>query len=139
MFEVCHRENKDAIVIDFFAGSGTTMHAVNLLNKVDAGNRICISVTNNEMGEHEEKDLRKAGYSEEDVEWKNRGIARYINWPRTVCSIEGKDVLGNTLEGNYGVEAETYAKRKIRDIRTVMERKNIRFTLSWKEWHILMD
>ena len=64
------------------------------------------------MGEHEEKDLRKAGYSEEDVEWKNRGIARYINWPRTVCSIEGKDVLGNTLEGNYGVEAETYAKKE---------------------------
>ena len=105
-------KNKDAIVIDFFAGSGTTMHAVNLLNKVDAGNRICISVTNNEMGEHEEKDLRKAGYSEEDVEWKNRGIARYINWPRTVCSIEGKDVLGNTLEGNYGVESETYAKKE---------------------------
>ena len=103
---------KDAIVIDFFAGSGTTMHAVNLLNKIDGGNRICISATNNEMGEDEEKALRKKGYCEDDIEWKNRGIARYINWPRTLCSIEGRDINGNTLEGNYGAEAENYVKKE---------------------------
>lgn len=103
---------KDAIVIDFFAGSGTTMHAVNLLNKIDGGNRICISATNNEMSEDEEKALRKKGYCEDDIEWKNRGIARYINWPRTLCSIEGRDINGNTLEGNYGAEAENYVKKE---------------------------
>ena len=29
------------------------------------------------------------------------GIARYVNWPRTVCSIIGKDTNGKPLKGNY--------------------------------------
>jgi adenine-specific DNA-methyltransferase len=41
-------ENKNAIVLDFFAGSGTTAHAVLELNNEDDGNRQCILVTNNE-------------------------------------------------------------------------------------------
>ena len=35
-------------VLDFFAGSGTTLHAVMQLNKEDGGQRQCILVTNNE-------------------------------------------------------------------------------------------
>ena len=37
--------NKNAIILDFFAGSGTTAHAVAELNKEDGGNRQCILVT----------------------------------------------------------------------------------------------
>ena len=37
----------DSIILDFFAGSGTTLHATMLLNK-DGGKRQCISATNNE-------------------------------------------------------------------------------------------
>lgn len=40
--------NKDAIILDFFAGSGTTGHAVLELNKEDGGNRKFILCTNNE-------------------------------------------------------------------------------------------
>ena len=40
-------EKPAALIIDFFAGSGTTMHAVNLLNAEDGGHRRCIMVTNN--------------------------------------------------------------------------------------------
>lgn len=40
---------KDAIVLDFFAGSGSTGHAVLQLNKEDKGNRQFILCTNNEM------------------------------------------------------------------------------------------
>ena len=36
------------IILDFFAGSGTTAHAVMELNREDGGNRQCILVTNNE-------------------------------------------------------------------------------------------
>lgn len=39
---------KDSYVLDFFAGSGTTGHAVLELNKEDGGNRKFILCTNNE-------------------------------------------------------------------------------------------
>lgn len=40
--------NKDIIILDFFAGSGTTLHATMQLNAEDGGHRQCILVTNNE-------------------------------------------------------------------------------------------
>jgi len=45
--KVCS-SNKNAKVLDFFAGSGTTLHATLELNEEDDGNRQCILVTNNE-------------------------------------------------------------------------------------------
>lgn len=41
-------------ILDFFAGSGTTLHSAMLLNDEDDGNRKCILVTNNENGICEE-------------------------------------------------------------------------------------
>lgn len=41
---------KPAIILDFFAGSGTTLHATMQLNAEDGGHRQCILVTNNENG-----------------------------------------------------------------------------------------
>ena len=38
----------DSIILDFFAGSGTTLHATMQLNAEDGGKRKCILVTNNE-------------------------------------------------------------------------------------------
>lgn len=90
-----------ALIIDFFAGSGTTLHAVNLLNAEDGGHRRCIMVTNNEVSEDEAKALRAAGHQPGDEEWEKLGIARYVTWPRTVCSIEGHDVNGAPLKGSY--------------------------------------
>lgn len=98
-FFVSNKPN--ALIVDFFAGSGTTLQAVNLLNAEDGGKRRCIMVTNNEVSEAEAKDLRKKGYQPGDNDWEKYGIARYVNWPRTVCSIEGHDINGNPLKGNY--------------------------------------
>ena len=92
---------KDALIVDFFAGSGTTLHAVNLLNAEDGGHRRCILVTNNEVSADEAKELTAKGYHPGDNEWERLGIARYITWPRTVCSIEGHDVNGNPLKDHY--------------------------------------
>ena len=41
---------KDSIILDFFAGSGSTLHAVMQLNAEDGGKRTCILCTNNENG-----------------------------------------------------------------------------------------
>lgn len=95
------KENPNALIVDFFAGSGTTLHAVNLLNAEDGGHRRCILVTNNEVSDEEAKSLTARGYKPGDNEWEKLGIARYITWPRTVCSIEGHDVNGTPLKGNY--------------------------------------
>lgn len=40
--------NKFSTILDFFAGSGTTLHATMQLNADDGGHRKCILVTNNE-------------------------------------------------------------------------------------------
>ena len=40
--------NKNLTILDFFGGSGTTMHATMLQNEVDEGTRRCITITNNE-------------------------------------------------------------------------------------------
>lgn len=98
-FTVSNKPN--ALIVDFFAGSGTTMHAVNLLNAEDGGHRRCIMVTNNEVSDAEAKEMSKRGLKPGDEEWEKLGIARYVTWPRTVCSIEGHDVNGNPLKGNY--------------------------------------
>ena len=98
-FFVSNKPN--ALIVDFFAGSGTTLHAVNLLNAEDGGKRRCIMVTNNEVSADEAKTLSARGYQPGDAEWEKMCIAKYVTWPRTVCSIEGHDVNGKPLKGNY--------------------------------------
>ena len=98
-FFVANKPN--ALIVDFFAGSGTTLHAVNLLNAEDGGHRRCIMVTNNEVSADEAKILSVKGFHPGDEEWDKFGIARYVTWPRTVCSIKGHDINSNPLKGNY--------------------------------------
>lgn len=95
------KDKLNALIVDFFAGSGTTLHAVNLLNAEDGGHRRCIMVTNNEVSAEEAKMLKDKGYQPGDAEWEKLGIAHYVTWPRTVCSIKGQDVNGNPLKGDY--------------------------------------
>ena len=101
----------DAIVVDYFSGSGTTFHAMNLLNAADGGNRKCIMITNNEHSEAEEKALIARNLKPGDEEWENLGIAKYITWPRTKCSIEGVNIDGMPLTGYYGAMVEVYEKK----------------------------
>lgn len=98
-FFVANKPN--ALIVDFFSGSGTTLHAVNLLNAEDGKHRRCVLVTNNEVSADEAKSLATQGYQPGDEEWEKLGIARYVTWPRTVCSIEGHDVNGQPLKGTY--------------------------------------
>lgn len=101
-------DKPDALIVDFFAGSGTTIHAVNLLNAEDGGHRRCICVTNNEVSADEQKTFIENGLRPGDDEWEAHGIARYVTWPRTKCAIEGVNVNGDPLKGNYDCPVESY-------------------------------
>lgn len=93
--------NQDAIVLDFFSGSGTTAHAVMRLNRQDQGRRQCISVTNNEVAAEEQAALRSAGLRPGDPEWERRGICDYITKPRIAAAISGMTPDGKSIDGRY--------------------------------------
>lgn len=107
---------KDALIVDFFAGSGTTLHAVNLLNAEDGGHRRCILVTNNEVSEKEAKSLTLQGYHPGDPEWERHGICRAVTWPRGKYTILGRRDDGTELEGDY-LTGNTVSKEKARTFR----------------------
>lgn len=90
-----------AIVLDFFAGSGTTAHAVMRLNKQDGGRRVSISVTNNEVSADEQKELRDRGCRPGDPEWEKWGICEYVTKPRIAAAITGKAPNGEEIKGKY--------------------------------------
>jgi adenine-specific DNA-methyltransferase len=95
------KEKPNAVVLDFFAGSGTTAHAVMRLNKQDNGFRQCISITNNEVGADEQKALREQGLRPGDEDWEKCGICDYITKPRVEAAITGKTLLGEPIKGEY--------------------------------------
>ena len=92
---------KDAIVLDFFSGSGTTAHAVMRLNRQDRGRRQCISITNNEVATDEQVALRKTGLRPGDPDWEQSGICDYVTKPRIRAVIIGKTPDGENIKGGY--------------------------------------
>jgi adenine-specific DNA-methyltransferase len=95
------RATPDALVVDFFAGSGTTLNAVNVLNAADGGNRRCILVTNNEVSASEVDALSNRGLQPGDDEWEAQGICRSVTWPRSKFTILGRRDDGSPLPGDY--------------------------------------
>jgi len=94
-------EKHEALILDFFSGSGTTAHAVMRLNRQDGGRRQCISVTNNEVGADEQKALRERGLRPGDAEWEALGICDYITKPRVQAAITGQTSDGEPIKGDY--------------------------------------
>ncbi len=90
-----------AVVLDFFAGSGTTAHAVMRLNRQDGGQRQCISVTNNEVSADEQQALTEAGLRPGDPEWEALGICDHVTKPRIGAAVTGRSVAGKPITGEY--------------------------------------
>jgi len=93
------REN--ALILDFFAGSGTTMHATAMLNGEDEGTRRCILVSYNEVNEARAKQLQEEGHLPGDPKFEAAGIAQSVTWPRTKFVINGTRDDGTKLPGEY--------------------------------------
>ncbi len=90
-----------AVVLDFFAGSGTTAHAVMRLNRQDGGRRQCISVTNNEVAADEQVKLTAQGLRPGDPNWERWGICDYVTKARVAGAITGRTSEGQPIEGEY--------------------------------------
>jgi adenine-specific DNA-methyltransferase len=94
-------DKPDAVVLDFFSGSGTSAHAVMRLNRQDGGRRQCICVTNNEVAADEQKSLHAKGLRPGDAEWEKLGICDYITKPRVAAAITGRTPDGQLISGDY--------------------------------------
>jgi adenine-specific DNA-methyltransferase len=94
-------EKPEALVLDFFSGSGTTAHAVARLNKQDSGRRRSICITNNEVGHDEAMGLMRRGLRPGDLEWEALGICEYITKPRIRAAITGRTPDGEPIKGDY--------------------------------------
>ena len=107
------RDRPNALIVDFFAGSGTTLNAVNLLNASDGGQRRCILVTNNEVSAEEAAALSARGLQHGDAEWEAQGICRSVTWPRSKFTILGQRDDGSVLAGEY-LTGKTVEREKAR-------------------------
>lgn len=96
------RNRPDALILDFFAGSGTTFHATCLLNAEDGGHRRSILVTNNEVSEKVAAPLHaRHGLWRGDPEFEAHGIFEAVTRPRCVAAVTGTRVDGTLLSGKY--------------------------------------
>lgn len=110
---------KSALIVDFFAGSGTTLNAVSLMNAKDGGNRRCILVTNNEVHpESRANELTLEGCAPGHSEYEEHGICRSVTFPRCKFAINGKRDDGTELPGEYltGRLEEQKVRRAIRPL-----------------------
>lgn len=99
----------DAVILDFFAGSGTTLHATALINAQIGGNRRCILVSNNEPGEKRAATLHAKGHFPGDTAFEQIGICESVTWPRCKYVVNGKRDDGVPLQGRY-LDIEGYPK-----------------------------
>lgn len=93
-------ENKKAIILDFFAGSGTTGHAVLELNKEDKGQRQFILCTNNE-----------------------NEIAENVTYPRVAKAINGYRYRNKVIQG-IPANLKYFKTKSVNKVVTDADRRN---------------
>ncbi len=118
------------IILDFFAGSGTTAHAVMELNRIDGGKRRCILVTNNEItatnpngiaidvsAKRLKRIMTGCCYDgSADFEWVkknapyNDGLAVYeiAEVDKSALDEKGENIFTAIDERNYALDAQSY-------------------------------
>lgn len=92
---------REALILDFFAGSGTTMHATMLLNAADGGSRRCVLVTNNEVNAEAAERLRRRGSFRGDPDFEAAGVFETATRPRMTAAVTGLRPDGAPVEGEY--------------------------------------
>ena len=90
-----------ALILDFFTGSATTLHAAAMLNARDGGSRQCILVTNNDVSDADGRRLNRAGHFTGDPEFEAEGIFESVTKPRIEAAITGVTPDGKPVDGSY--------------------------------------
>ncbi len=103
-------ENKNAIILDFFAGSGTTGHAVIQLNKEDGGNRKYILCTNNENNICEEVTYQRLKNIQKDLPhnlkyYKTEFIPKFSDDEKSI-SEKMMEHIRELIELEYAIELD---------------------------------
>lgn len=116
---------EDAVVLDFFGGSGSTADAVMRLNR-RGGRRRVILVTNNELSDADSKSLRKKGLRPGDPEWEAKGVFQHVCRPRITTVATGVREDGSTysegLETNVEFFELTYENPALVELDMAFER-----------------
>jgi adenine-specific DNA-methyltransferase len=95
------RDRPNAKILDFFAGSGTTLHSTLLLNQQYGGSRQCVLVTNNELNYKAVAKLNKADRFRGDLEYEAQGVFESATRPRVKAALSGKKPNGEDVKGKY--------------------------------------
>lgn len=95
------RERPNALILDFFAGSGTTFHATCLLNAEDGGYRRSILITNNEVDERTSRQLIDQGLQPGDADFEAQGVYERVTRPRVEAVVTGRRPDGTPIPGNH--------------------------------------
>lgn len=101
LLEIATVKNKNAMILDFFAGSGTTAQAVLELNKQDGGDRKFILCTNNENNICEDVTYQRiktviTGKREDGSEY-SEGIPANLKYYRTGFVSKDEEFLADAL------------------------------------------
>jgi adenine-specific DNA-methyltransferase len=89
------------VILDFFAGSGTTFHATALLNASDAGSRQTILVTNNEVKEDVSRAFARGHTFPGDEKYEQSGVSEAVAWPRCRAVVTGQRPDDKPVEGAH--------------------------------------
>jgi adenine-specific DNA-methyltransferase len=92
---------RDVSILDFFGGSGTTLHATMLLNAEDGQRRTCVLVTNNELKAETAERLNQAGHFRGDETFEAAGVYRAAAYPRVTAAVRGTKPDGAPIPGEY--------------------------------------
>lgn len=132
---VCIASDDDDYILDFFAGSGTTAHAVMAVNAEDGGRRKHITVQADEATDPK-SDARKAGYDTIYEITRERIIraakAIKANNPNAECDFGFKEYRITPLFEGYLDEADTPEQYSIFDGDKLSQEQRDQLLLTWQ-------
>jgi len=104
---------KTGIVLDFFAGSGTTVHAVLDMNKHDGGNRQCIVCTNNENNICEETTYPRISKVINGYEFEGKHKEVLFEKKLNVTAFKKASQILEEIEATKTLEANNFDKYEV--------------------------